>query len=182
MKRLDTHKFPNASAVIFRTFFEISVLHYLKKHHLPANQTDTLRQVTERAITHLTANHPTPNYVKDAVKPVRAGFSVRDGLFGIQTFHDYVHSAKRHPLPTELRSQWRGTIFPISSSCSGTEPMPATYTPLRYPGGKNALAGFLRDVIKANNLRNPNYVEPYCGGAGAALNLLFSEVVSDVYS
>jgi DNA adenine methylase len=59
--------------------------------------------------------------------------------------------------------------------------MPVTYTPLRYPGGKNALAGFLRDVIKANSLRNPNYVEPYCGGAGAALNLLFSEVVSDVY-
>lgn len=59
--------------------------------------------------------------------------------------------------------------------------MPATYTPLRYPGGKNALAGFLRDVIKANSLRNPNYVEPYCGGAGAALNLLFSEVVSDIY-
>jgi DNA adenine methylase len=59
--------------------------------------------------------------------------------------------------------------------------MPATYTPLRYPGGKNALAGFLRDVIKANGLRNPNYVEPYCGGAGAALNLLMCEVVSDVY-
>jgi DNA adenine methylase len=59
--------------------------------------------------------------------------------------------------------------------------MPVTYTPLRYPGGKNALAGFLRDVIKVNNLRNPNYIEPYCGGAGAALNLLFSEVVSDIY-
>jgi DNA adenine methylase len=59
--------------------------------------------------------------------------------------------------------------------------VPTTYTPLRYPGGKNALAGFLRDVIKANDLKNPNYVEPYCGGAGAALNLLFSEVVSDVY-
>ena len=59
--------------------------------------------------------------------------------------------------------------------------MPSTYTPLRYPGGKNALAGYLREVIKANGLRDPNYVEPYCGGAGAALNLLFSEVVSDIY-
>ena len=58
--------------------------------------------------------------------------------------------------------------------------MPVTYTPFRYPGGKNALAGYLRDVIKANGLRNPSYVEPYCGGAGAALNLLFSEVVSDI--
>src|ERR1019366_3463795 len=59
--------------------------------------------------------------------------------------------------------------------------MPYTYPPRRYPGGKNALAGYLREIIKANKLVNPNYVEPYCGGAGAALNLLFSEVVSDVY-
>lgn len=59
--------------------------------------------------------------------------------------------------------------------------MPYTYTPLRYPGGKNALAGYLREVMKANGLRYPNYVEPYCGGSGAALNLLFSEVVSDIY-
>lgn len=59
--------------------------------------------------------------------------------------------------------------------------MPVTYTPFRYPGGKNALAGYLREVIKTNRLANPSYVEPYCGGAGAALNLLFSEVVSDIY-
>jgi DNA adenine methylase len=59
--------------------------------------------------------------------------------------------------------------------------MPYTYTPLRYPGGKTSLAGFLRDVIKANHLSNPVYVEPYCGGAGAALHLLFSDVVSDIF-
>ena len=59
--------------------------------------------------------------------------------------------------------------------------MPCTYTPLRFPGGKSRLSGFLRDVIKANGLGNPLYVEPYCGGAGAALNLLFNEVVSDVH-
>jgi DNA adenine methylase len=59
--------------------------------------------------------------------------------------------------------------------------MPITYTPLRYPGGKNALAGYLRAVLIANRIRNAAYVEPYCGGAGAALNLLFSEVVSEVY-
>jgi DNA adenine methylase len=59
--------------------------------------------------------------------------------------------------------------------------MPVTYTPFRYPGGKNALAGYLREVIKTNRLVYPNYVEAYCGGAGAALNLLFNEIVSDIY-
>ena len=59
--------------------------------------------------------------------------------------------------------------------------MPITYTPLRYPGGKNALAGYLLEVLIKNDIRDATYVEPYCGGAGAALNLLFSEVVSEIY-
>ena len=59
--------------------------------------------------------------------------------------------------------------------------MPYTYTPFRYPGGKTFLAGYLRAVVKANRLRDPIYAEPYCGGAGAALSLLFTEVVSDIY-
>ena len=106
LKKLDAHKFPNASAVIFRTLFEISVHRYLKANSLPANQTDHLRTLTERAITHLTANHADPNEVKQAVKPVRTGFSVPGGLFAIQTFNEYVHNPKWHPIASELRSQW----------------------------------------------------------------------------
>ncbi len=53
-------------------------------------------------------------------------------------------------------------------------------SPLRYPGGKSRLAGFLGQVVKANKLRDPVYAEPYAGGAGAALSLLFSEKVSRI--
>jgi hypothetical protein len=106
MKKLDAQKFPNASAVIFRTFFEISVHHYLKANQQHVNQSDTLKALTERAITHLNSNHAKPDEVKDAVKPVRSGFSAPGGLFAIQTFNEYVHNPKRHPLPSELRSQW----------------------------------------------------------------------------
>lgn len=53
-------------------------------------------------------------------------------------------------------------------------------SPLRYPGGKGALADFLGQVIKVNKMRDPVYAEPYAGGAGAALALLFSEKVSHV--
>lgn len=59
--------------------------------------------------------------------------------------------------------------------------MPVTYTPLRYPGGKNILSGFLRDLIRLNDMRDPVYAEPYCGGAGAAVNLLLNEHVSEIY-
>lgn len=59
--------------------------------------------------------------------------------------------------------------------------MSTTVTPLRYPGGKSALAGFLARIIHATGLRDPFYAEPYCGGAGAAMSLLQGEVVSDVF-
>ena len=51
--------------------------------------------------------------------------------------------------------------------------MPATYTPLRYPGGKSKLGNFLASVMRANRLVDAGYAEPYAGGAGAGLHLLF---------
>lgn len=54
-----------------------------------------------------------------------------------------------------------------------TEP----YSPLRYPGGKARLTPFIVQVIRDNGLLEPDYVEPYAGGAGAALRLLFEEYV-----
>jgi len=53
-------------------------------------------------------------------------------------------------------------------------------SPLRYPGGKTTLAGFLAGVIKANKMQDGIYAEPYAGGAGAAISLLLSEKVSRV--
>lgn len=58
--------------------------------------------------------------------------------------------------------------------------MPATYTPLRYPGGKAKLGPFLASLVKANRLIDSSYVEPYAGGAGAALFLLFRGYASRV--
>lgn len=48
----------------------------------------------------------------------------------------------------------------------------AAISPLRYPGGKAALAGFFGDVIEHLGIDSPRYVEPYAGGAGAGLVLL----------
>lgn len=54
------------------------------------------------------------------------------------------------------------------------------HSPLRYPGGKAFLAPFLAKVIEKNKLKDVTYVEPYAGGAGAALELLFGGKVSKV--
>ena len=51
------------------------------------------------------------------------------------------------------------------------------YSPLRYPGGKNSLSKFFTELVDLNDLEGGTYVEPFAGGAGAALSLLFSEKV-----
>ena len=54
-------------------------------------------------------------------------------------------------------------------------------SPLRYPGGKASIAGFLAETIKINDQVGCSYVEPFAGGAGAALRLLREEVVSELH-
>lgn len=53
-------------------------------------------------------------------------------------------------------------------------------SPLRYPGGKARLAGFLKNVIEDNGLCGGTYFEPFAGGAGAGLRLLREKVVSEI--
>ena len=45
-------------------------------------------------------------------------------------------------------------------------------SPLRYPGGKTVLSGFVATLIERLGMKDPTYVEPYAGGAGVALRLL----------
>lgn len=55
--------------------------------------------------------------------------------------------------------------------------MPITMTPLRYPGGKSQLYKYTKNLILNNNLTGCIYSEPYAGGCGLALQLLFDNLV-----
>ena len=58
--------------------------------------------------------------------------------------------------------------------------MPATVTPVRYPGGKTKLYSFVQELLKVNDLLNGTYCEPFAGGAGLALKLLIKSDVSRI--
>lgn len=58
--------------------------------------------------------------------------------------------------------------------------MAVSFSPLRYPGGKQILARVLGHLLKLNSREGGVYVEPYAGGAGAALSLLYGEYVRSV--
>lgn len=59
--------------------------------------------------------------------------------------------------------------------------MPQTPSPLRYPGGKTSIYGMVSKIIKDNNLDKGHYAEPYAGGCGLALSLLFKGCASDIH-
>ena len=53
-------------------------------------------------------------------------------------------------------------------------------TPLRYPGGKGRLGPWLGQVMLHNGISGGWYVEPYAGGAGAAMYLLTQGYVEHI--
>lgn len=54
------------------------------------------------------------------------------------------------------------------------------FSPLRYPGGKSSLYQLMCDLIDRNKNGDVTFIEPYAGGAGAALALLMMEKVSNI--
>ena len=58
--------------------------------------------------------------------------------------------------------------------------MAKTYSPLRYPGGKNQLSKFVEELIKEKKMERSTYVEPFCGGAAVALSLLINNKVNNI--
>jgi DNA adenine methylase len=53
-------------------------------------------------------------------------------------------------------------------------------SPLRYPGGKQILSRVVSHLIQLNGSSGGTYLEPYAGGAGVALAMLFGEHVQNV--
>lgn len=54
-------------------------------------------------------------------------------------------------------------------------------TPMRYPGGKGRLSQYIIDILRLNDLTGGHYAEPYAGGAGIAIGLLYLEYVTHIH-
>ena len=53
-------------------------------------------------------------------------------------------------------------------------------SPLRYPGSKRALVGYIKDTFALNSLRPSLFVEPFAGGASIGINLLYSDLIDNL--
>lgn len=54
-------------------------------------------------------------------------------------------------------------------------------SPFRYPGGKGFLTGYLIAQLSGLACEDRHYAEPFCGGAGAAINLLQEGLASTIH-
>ena len=54
-------------------------------------------------------------------------------------------------------------------------------SPLRYPGGKTCMLDLAASVLDLNGLGHGHYAEPYAGGCGLALSLLYGGHVADIH-
>ncbi len=59
--------------------------------------------------------------------------------------------------------------------------MSRTASPLRYPGGKSCLYSLTAQILKTNKLERKRYAEPFAGGCGLALSLLYQGHVSEIH-
>ncbi len=59
--------------------------------------------------------------------------------------------------------------------------MARSFSPLRYPGGKTGILGVIGSILRLNELDRRPYAEPFAGGAGLALGLLYGGYVSEIH-
>ncbi|MFC4593759.1 DNA adenine methylase [Sphingobium tyrosinilyticum] len=56
-----------------------------------------------------------------------------------------------------------------------------TASPLRYPGGKSCMMDLTSTIMRLNGLERGHYAEPFAGGCGLALSLLYSGLVAEIH-
>ncbi|MGH1577688.1 DNA adenine methylase [Planktotalea sp.] len=59
--------------------------------------------------------------------------------------------------------------------------MPRSNSPLRYPGGKSSMLALMAGILRENDLQRGAYAEPFAGGCGLALSLLYGGHVSEIH-
>lgn len=103
---------PNAIAVLFRAFIELSIDYYLDLHNLPTTRKGFDLRLEEKAravIDHLEANSKLP---AKAATLARTHLNEKQSVSNVATFHAFVHNRRATPDPATLLAMW-ANVEPI---------------------------------------------------------------------
>ena len=104
LKKLPLDQFPNAAAVLFRVFVELTVDNFIERKGL--KRINNSQELNKKIIA--VADFFEDNEVMTS-KELRAARAMSSGQFqtqSVQTFHSYVHNARTTPVARDLCSAW----------------------------------------------------------------------------
>lgn len=104
LKSLDINKYPNAIAVLFRVFIEMSCDYFILTYFLKNVNIDSkLSQKVEEVASYFES---TVSMTKNELKIARQMSSSQHQTNSINTFHAYVHNMNYTPITDDLKSSW----------------------------------------------------------------------------
>lgn len=110
LRKLKVAQAPNAIAVLFRVFLELSVDHYMDKHNIPMTVTDrgghtrdkNLRSKVNEVVAHLVAGGRNKKDFNAVLRALSTGHSP----LSMELLNDYVHNRFTTPKAADLLASW----------------------------------------------------------------------------
>lgn len=100
----DTSKaVPNAVGVLFRVFLEISIDYFLEKEGITLPKETKLSGKITKCCESLERSETA---TKKQLSNIRKVATDKNHILCIQNFHDYIHSYKTQPTPSDLKLKW----------------------------------------------------------------------------
>jgi ParB-like chromosome segregation protein Spo0J len=104
LKDLDIREVPNAAAITFRVFIELTIDAFLEQKSITGvTVNDKLTKKTDSAIVYLQDNN---HLDKHKLKGIKTSISAPHSVMSIDTYHAYVHNRHFHPDQTNLTITW----------------------------------------------------------------------------
>jgi hypothetical protein len=100
LKNIPVEKFPNAAAFLLRSFVEYSLDHFIEQK--PLSSGESLKAKMAAARDHLKNG----TLDKHQLKPLDMAISSNHSMFSPNTLNAYVHNARFHPKPLEIKQTW----------------------------------------------------------------------------
>ena len=104
LQKLRLNVTPNAIAVLFRTFLELSVDAYIESHNIrEVTVNHFLKKKIEAVAAFLQENNI---MTKDELFPLRRAVTTDTDLNSVRTFHSFVHNQSHSPSRADLCGMW----------------------------------------------------------------------------
>lgn len=105
LKKLDISLFPNAGAVLFRVFLELSIEIFIQDKHIPTPRDCKDMKLIEK-LNIIRSYLKNNGFDEKKLKGIDVAISNKDNISSINTFNAYVHNSSFSPDPQSLKTAW----------------------------------------------------------------------------